>query len=385
MGMQIRFLLSDPQGDVELSQAYLEQPFLTGPAEQHPFLSLKDYFGALQQFITLQKGAVLEDALIKQSDQYPGVLSDITEVIIRSEKHGAFCHIASIEPRGLAIPCKFAVTTALSPSAKESLQEEFAIMQKLAQMPEIFLPSIFSIESVTWQTPTGEEEFLMVLGEWLSGYHEWHLSDNPATGKHQIKLWDYEQGYRFLSTAESYDILRQAAFILTYYYNQDEFRQIYPWHHGAGDFVVRADPKLIAVKLITIRQYEPLVYFEQEEGRDRLVAAIHFLLNLCLRMRLDRLDGTGSPAWFDSFGINAALEGFFAGLITSREEGRLQVPLEEFCEIMRSFSAREIYDMHDSLLAMYAAENEDEFSLIQEKLPEHAEQLHAALQEFTLR
>ena len=244
---------------------------------------------------------------------------------------------------------------------------------------------IYCKESVTLQTDSGSEEFLVVLGEWLAGYHEWHVSDDPESGERKIHLWDYENGYRFLSKKESHKLLLQAASILTYYYDPESFHQIYPWHHGAGDFVVKADSGSISVKLITARQYEPLVQFEGKEEADRLVATIHFLLNLVLRIRLDRLDGVGGPAWLGAFAVHAAVEGFFTVLAAAQVKDRLTTrPAAEFLEIMQSFDAGEISDMYSSLLEIYAGEDQDDFLLIKAELADHVEELHETLQSFSL-
>jgi hypothetical protein len=382
--MHFRFFLSDPRGALELSPEDLEKPFLTSPSEKHPFLTLKDYFGALQKFIISGNGAILSPALRKQNLQHIA-LADIAEVVISSEKHGAFYHIASIALSGLEKKVQFAVTTALSAPAKAALVEEYFIMQELAGMNPVFLPEFYCRESVKWKTDSGSEEFLMVLGEWLNGYHEWHTSDDPESGSHKIQLWDYENGCRFLTDTESYEMLRQAAYILTYYYDQASFCQIYPWHHGAGDFVVKTGSGALSVKLITARQYEPLVHFDQAEEADRLVAAIHFLLNLCVRIRLDRLDGVGEPAWLDDFAVQAAVEGFFAGLRATAATNRLMIgPLADLLGILQTFDAREIGAMYDSLLRIYADEDHDDFRLIQARLPEHASQLYTVLQSFSL-
>lgn len=383
--MLFRFLLSDPNGDIALSPEDLKQPFLTGPSEKHPFLTLKDYFGALQAFATLDDSRLLLQALEKQDLQDTHSLADFREVLIRSEKHGAFYHIASLELSGPGKKCKFAVTTALSGPAKASLVEEFSILQKLASLHPDFLPQVFCREAVAWETDSGAAEFLMVLGEWLDSYHEWHISGAPGANRQEIQLWDYAAGYRFLSDAESYELLRQAAYILTYYYDQASFCQIYPWHHGAGDFVIKADHGALSVKLITARQYEPLVHFDGQEETDRLVAAIQFLLNLCLRMRLDRRDGVGGPAWLDDFAVPAAVEGFFAGLSATAATNRFMLgSVADFLEIMQSFDSREIFDMYESLLEIYAEEDQDDFRLIQARLSAHAEKLHEALQNYSL-
>ena len=385
-GMHFRFFLSAPQGDIELSPEELQQPFLISPTEKHPFLTLKDYFGALQKFILSGDGKYLHAALEKI--RLPGSNSppaDISEIHIHSEKHGAYYHIASIKPAGFDKNVKLAVTTALAHTAKVSLQKEFLLLQQLSKKNSEFLPALFYKKSVPWQTDSGEAEFYMVLGEWLADYHEWHISDNPAEKKQQIQLWDYEKGYRFLSDAESHDIIRQAAYILTSCYDQVSYRQVYPWHHGAGDFVVKADTGTIQVKLITVRQYEPLVHFAQTEEHDRLVAAIQFLLNLSLRMRLDRIDGVGEPGWLDAYAVQGAVAGFFAGLGDASKTNSLFIgPMNEFLEILRSFDTREIYDMYESLLQIYADEDQDDFRLIREKLTDHAADLRKALQDFSL-
>jgi hypothetical protein len=378
--VRFRFLLSDQHGDIALSAEDLEQPFLINPSEKHPFLTLTDYFGTLQQFITQDDGKVLKSVLKERH-----ALADISEVILRSEKHGAFYHIASVEIIGLNKKTKLAVTTALSETARSFLAEEAIILQKLADIEADFLPTINCKESLRWQAASFSEKFFMVLGEWFDGYHEWHLSNDPKSGDRRINLWDYKNGYRFLTNAESFELLRQVALILTIYYDQVSFRQIYPWHHGAGDFIVNAESGTISVKLITARQYQPLVHFEQAEEADRLVAAIQFLLNLCLRMRLDRLDGVGEPAWMGVFAVHAAVNGFFAGLAATQAQDRLSIgPIEDFLKIMQSFETKEIYDMHESLLEIYAEEDQDDFRLIQAKLPGHAADLHEALQGFSL-
>ncbi|MFC1845307.1 hypothetical protein ACFLZ5_11055 [Thermodesulfobacteriota bacterium] len=381
LAMRFRYLLSDQHGDIELCAEDLEQPFLISPTEKHPFLTLADYFGALQQFIMLH---VENKILSVFKVNHP--LTDISEIIIRSEKHGAFYHIASIEISGTAEHIKLAVTSALSESARKSLAEEYCILQQLSAINSDLIPQIYSKKSVIWETGSGSEKFLMVSGEWLDGYHEWHLSEDAKSGDSKIHLWDYAKGYRFLSDAESYEMLRQVAYILTFYYDQTSFCQVYPWHHGAGDFVVKAETVgAISVKLITARQYDPLVQFDRAEEADRLIATIHFLLNLSLRIRLDRLDGVGEPAWLDEFAVDAAIAGFFAGLAATQAEDRLLIgPAEEFLEILQSFDAREIYDMYESLLEIYAGEDQDDFHLIQEKLADHAAELYKTLQNFSL-
>ncbi len=79
------------------------------------------------------------------------------------------------------------------------------------------------------------------------------------------------------------------------------------------------------------------------------------------------------------------LKVFLPGLRASSTTNRLMVgPAADFLEIMQSFDAQEIFDMYESLLEIYADEDQDDFRLIQAKLPDHAAQLHEALQGFSL-
>jgi hypothetical protein len=224
-----------------------------------------------------------------------------------------------------------------------------------------------------------------MLGEWLEGYNEWHESEDPETGDRAVHLWDYTNGFRYLTDDEIYEILRQAAFILTCYYDQKSFRQIYPWHHGAGDFIVKTVQGQVAVKLITARQYEPLVHFEEPHENDKLIATIHFLLNLVLRMRFDRLDGVIEPVWLKPIAVHAAVAGFFDCLSSLQGDPRHIIgPAAEFLSIMQSFDSREIIEMYDSLLEIYADEDQDDFNLIKEELADHAAELHQTLQRYSL-
>ena len=385
LNMRFSFLMSDPDGDLELSEKELRQPFLISPEKQHAYLTLEDYFGALQEFILSDNSDLLRAALHRRNPPDNRGMADVSEVSIRSEKHGAFYHIASVVLRCPDAHVKLAVTTALSKSARKSLLKEMSILQNLAALNPEFLPHIYGSKTVTWRTASGAQEFFMVLEEWLEGYHEWHLCTDPASREQKIRLWDYEKGYRFLSRAESYELLRQGAYILTSYYDQATFRQIYPWHHAAGDFVVRADSGSISVKLISARQYDPLIYFDRAGKADRLVAAIHLLLNLSLRIRLDRSDGVGEPMWLADYAVAAAIDGFFAALHDSGAAGRsLLGSLEEFLEILLVFDVPEIIAMYGPLLEIYDSEDQNDLRLIREKLPEHALKLHEALRSISL-
>jgi hypothetical protein len=377
--MLFRFLLSGPQGDIELTPAFLEQPFLLSPDEKHPFLSLGDYFEAIKEMLLQENSRTLVTALADELNHQVEP-ANISEVLIRSEKHGAFYHIASIEVTGLAWPIRLAITTGLSEQAKNCLTHEYDILDDLAaRFTNEFLPQFYSKNHVVYQSSAGKEEFLMVLGEWLDGYHEWHLSQEPATGGQKIQLWDYEKGYSFLSEAATQELLKKISYILTSYYDQNSFCQIYPWHHGAGDFVARRKKGTIDVKLITVRNYSPLIDLQEGDESSRLVAIINFLLNLTARMRLDKLDGVGASAWIGDFAVEPSIKGFFKAL--SRND---IIDPAELLEFLQAFDPQEFLSMYQPLLEIYSKEDTDDFALILDKLPEHINQLYRVIQGFQL-
>jgi hypothetical protein len=75
--------------------------------------------------------------------------------------------------------------------------------------------------------------------------------------------------------------------------------QIFPWHHAAGDFVIRVDGEKTSVKMITVRDYVPMAGIETEPDSEQAIldALVIFFIHLSVRMRLDRLDGVNEVVW----------------------------------------------------------------------------------------
>lgn len=221
----------------------------------------------------------------------------------------------------------------------------------------------------------------MFLAEWFEDYHEWHLSVDEADKTQKLRIWDQISGHRFATQKEGFEIYRQAAKILTLYYDIRDSRQIYPWHHAAGDFVVGRKDGDIDVKLITARAYEPLVTFLEEEDINPMVALIYFFLNLTIKTRLDRLDGLGDVAWAGDFTVEATTEGFFRALRIKDMEQRYHLGrVEDFLNLLRSFSAEELNRLYQPLLGHYREEGPDDLSLITNNLEDHTEQLYQVIQ-----
>ncbi len=111
-----------------------------------------------------------------------------------------------------------------------------------------------------------------------------------------MNVWNQTEKPCLLSSSQTEELYEQAANILTSYLDIRSFRQIYPWHHAAGDFVVNESENPPSVRLITVRGYRTLLK-RKSDSKNKMLGALHFFLNLSVRMRIDRLDGTGELAW----------------------------------------------------------------------------------------
>jgi len=376
--MKIHYLFSSPEGDLPIDTTILQQPFRVTPYETHPDMTLADYFEAIENFILSEKGRWLLQAIddvINRSTR----MEDIDTIVVRSEKHGALYHIASVETFTEDQKVKFTVSAAISEPAKEWLSHEFDILNFLNQRFNFpYLPRVYFKKRVQHRSET----ILMSLSEWFQGYHEWHLTMD-GMDRQQIVIWDVEHGNRFASKEEVYGIYRDSSKILTLYYDIMDFRQIYPWHHAAGDFVVMGGKESIKVKLTTARRYESIMVFLGENNINPLVAIIYFFLNLSLKMRLDRLDGIGAMAWAEEPVLRAVMDGFFEGLKAKEGEGTSWiVRAEELLNILKSFNKAELEVMLISLLELYSKGYSEDFSVVEQHLSEHAKELYTAIQDF---
>ncbi len=122
-------------------------------------------------------------------------------------------------------------------------------------------PYIFTTSQITVSPFDDEKHSLslsLFLADWFEGFHEFHLSLDPLDGIQKLVLWDGSPRPNYLSRHQTRHVYIEISKILTLYYNPRTYDQIFPWHHGAGDFVVRVDGDRIEVRLVTVRQYGPL-------------------------------------------------------------------------------------------------------------------------------
>ncbi|MEW6136962.1 MAG: hypothetical protein AB1733_01935 [Thermodesulfobacteriota bacterium] len=264
-------------------------------------LSYGAYLGAIEKFVSKH---------VNQMESIVG--GSISAIDVISEKHGSDYHPARLEVTSDAGTRALVVNVAFTERGRTRLIHEMEVLQLLAAKGDRrFLPEVyFSGE----QRATGEGDrpvlIDMFIGEWLEGFHEFHLTSDPGAGLRPIAVWDTDHGTTFISAQEAKEIYRQAAFVLTYYYDIDTFAEIYPWHHAAGDFVVSRSDGKVEVRLISARQYAPRIG-AADTLEHRIEGLLLFFANLTVRMRLDRFDGVGEIAWAGDYCLDGAIQGFF--------------------------------------------------------------------------
>ena len=276
-----------------------------------------EYFQTIRNFFENDGNEIICRALTRRLQQDVKA-QDIREIHICLVKHGEFYHPARIEVLAHHQKIFFVLNVAVSETGLKTINKEYRCLLKLNdEFPICFLPEVFGFGEVA---STGDRKIRMFLGHWFEGYKEFHVSRDPSDNRNKILVWDDIRSRYYLSLEQSAELYRQAARILTYYYNVESFEQIFPWHHGAGDFVVKIDKADLDLKLISARGYAPLFtnpnQLKNGEKDTELIlqALLIFFLNLSIRMRLDRYDGVGDIVWADGPVVQSTLDGFFDGL-----------------------------------------------------------------------
>jgi hypothetical protein len=364
----IKYLVSSPYGDIPVDKRKWHLP-LDGDALKTPY---KRYFYSIRDFLLRDELKPLFKAASKKHGREIQ-RKDINEILIRAEKHGILYHPASIELILKEGKIKFGLNVAITDTGRYWLKEEFSVLQYLNtkfNMP--YLPKVYLFLE--------QDSISFLLEDWFDDYHEFHLSvDN--TGKQKIKLWDFNKGYKYLSSEEGFEIYKQASKILTSYYDIKDFSQILGWHHAAGDFVAKIEDRKVDVRLTTARQYEPFIGFTDSNVLNPILALLYFFLNLSLKMRMDKLDGTGEVAWADDICLEATFTGFFEAMQSKKDlKSYLNFDVKDFLKLISSFNQRELKSIFIPLIEQYR--NTSDYSVIMLNLDEHIERLITILQNF---
>jgi hypothetical protein len=341
-----------------------------------------DYFRAARSFLESDSYSIITRAIIEQLGRDVKA-QDILEIRIELVKHGQFYHPARIETLQFQKPLCFVLNVAVSESGRRLIEKEYRLLKRLNTAPWLrpvhYLPQVYGFGRTC-----GSEgkKFDMFLGEWFEGYHEFHISIDPADQKPKILVWDDARGRFFLSRGQMQRLYAEAAQIMTCYYNLESFEQISAWHHGAGDFVVKIENDRLELKLVTVRQYTSIFedsndsQTEQIRPQRILQALLVFFLNLALRMRLDRLDGTGEIIWSDKAAVEATLIGFLEALSMKPDIAVLpDSALACFIAYLSSCSQADLLDLSLAIVKRFNPKM-PELPLIKKNIGEHVETLY---------
>lgn len=380
--MIIDCVLASPGGDIPLGPSERRLPFKTAPGDDHPFLSLGDYFELLKAFLSEDRCSALSEAVSLRLNRTVS-FEEISHLMIRSEKHGAFYHVAMIEVlvKGVG-SMRFALNTALTEAAMAHAAREFRSLRTLREAFDYpYLPQAYFHKELDFQVRGRRVRSALFLCEWFEDFHEWHLT-RGWDGCQRVCIWDMGERRRVASEAETLELFKLAASILTLYYDMETSRRIHPVHHAAGDFVVKVDATGLQVRLTTARTYSPLMPRDSDKGIPLLVALFYFFLDLTVRMRLDREEGIGAPIWAEGFSLRATVEGFLAALVAKEKEGKLdRVQAGEFRTLLRSFSPQELEEAFQPLMADYRLTQPGDLDVIEDNLEAHIRDLHRVIQD----
>jgi len=384
VGPQIRCFLSRTEAPVHNQCQIWSTPFPLGrdpveasrPEPDKCPVTYGDYFTGVRTFLKKDGFRSVSEAIFKQTKS-PVCAKDIASIDIRLKKHGEFYHPARIEIGfgGEIIYC--VLNVAISDPGKKTVFREYDLLRRLRnEYPWPYLPAAHALDTVT--VNNGKIDMVMFLGEWFEGYHEFHLSGFRPDGKADIVLWDGADR-KLLAQELVAPLYRQAAKILTCYYNLYTFEQISAWHHAAGDFIVAVCDNRLDVKLISVRQYAPMADNTQQDPESMIQSMLVFLLNLSLRMRVDRVQGVGALAWIDDRAVAGTVAGLFDGMSQKAGVERLAEPFAVlFKDYVASCTPDDLFDVAGAIVDSYHPQA-PETPLIRKHLKKHCATLYSAL------
>jgi hypothetical protein len=376
-GPQIQFFLSSIGTPVERKSPLWNEPLPLNrfdPIERTdrrspPFFTYGDYFEEALLFLGGRERRFLVEAASRRLGRAIS-REEIRSVDIFLEKHGPFYHPSRVQAQIGGIRISLVLNVAVSSEGLKRIEEEFHLLETLnANCPWRFLPEVYCLGSSAAGRHGGKIK--MFLGEWIEEYHEFHICGCTPESKTEISVWKGDRERLRLSQNQIPVLYREAAKILTAYYDLHTFDQIFPWHHAAGDFIVRVEQERLDLKLVSVRRYAPTVNPAQTGLKSMFEALLVFLLNLSMRMRLDRLDGVGDTAWADDRAVRSTLEGFFAGMALKTAHDPISEPLTVlFSNYLFSCSESDLSEVCEEILEGYPSDS-CEKKFVRERLHSH--------------
>jgi len=345
---------------------------LSGETTEESGITIGDYFSAARQFLLKNDITLLKSGL-EAVFNAPVQMDQIHKIVVFLEKHGALYHPLKIQVDiSESRTCSFVLNGAVSSAGLALIENEYGLISRMNQAySKHYLPQVFGSDFI--KTDKGKIGFF--LGEWFDGYKEFHVTEDQD--RRQIVIWESDGSCHYISETDALEIYQEISRILTYYYDLETFEQIFPWHHAAGDFIVRPAAGNLFVLLITVRGYAPLTDFSSGEADKKthiLPCLLFFFLNLTVRMRLDRLNGTGKTILLGKRVITATCDGFLKGLDEKSMAYDFGDLRSAFIEFFRQFNLEQIIGIMENILESGHSEP-SEINLLEQDLEFHCKTL----------
>jgi hypothetical protein len=312
-------------------------------------VSYGDYFTAVGRYLEKERyrsvKLALKDTFGRKTEQ-----QNLQKLSVFLVKHGEFYHPARVVVKTGSGNRSFVVNVAISSAGRDHIKTEFNLLDGLYPVFEPpALPRVYDLDEI----PSGPgRKIPMFSGQWFEGFCEFHLTADHPEGLSNLIVWGQDETRSFLTVEQAEDVYKQVAIILTTAYKFFTFEQISAWHHAAGDFILKPnDATRVDLRLITVRTYAPLIENAEPDPATLVEALLLFFLNLTLRNRLDRLDGTGALAWADDYALKGTILGFFKGL--SRVANREDLPEtfhDDFKNYIRAHSPETLFDLFSAVV-----------------------------------
>jgi hypothetical protein len=337
-------------------------------------LSYGQYFTAVRHFL-LQETVQAQ----LQAVACPAGSAAITSAAVYLEKHGQFYHPARIETVCGSYTHNFVLNVAISAQGRSLLHNDVQNIQRLqAAYPYSFLPQVYHFIDIG--SDLVGQALSMALGEWLSGFFEFHLAVDLHNDRPILVVWDPERGRTPLSDTPAAAVYRQAAKILAAYLNPETFEHIRHWHHAAGDFVVQSRADRVRLRLVTVRDYAPLFQNLEVSVENVFELLTLYLIHTALHLGLDRCDGTGDPVWAGPIAVNAAVDGTLDGLRLQAEQGILPGELvDQFVSYIKGYPIGELEALCREMVIRWPPDTMGR-DLMLERTGPVATRLHSAIQ-----
>ena len=344
-------------------------------AAEESSMTYGEYFNAVSFFLEGRRETMTGIAADGLSRKL--VANDLEPIEIYLEKHGAFYHPSRVVVSFNGRRFSRVLNVAVSRIGKAYLRNDVENLARLnRQFPYHFLPDVYDCGSV-FIDPS--REVTLFLGEWFDGYSEFHASQGRDRQRIEMKVWDPRLGAYTLSRSQAAGVFEKAAEILTAYYNIETYEQIFSWHHAAGDFIVNFAEDDVRAKLVTVRSYEPIIKAHHTDPELAVHALLIFLLNMSIRMRMDRMDGTGDLVWVEDDAVNGTLRGFFKGLKLKERHGLLPAGVAgSFKKYLLQITKAETEDYFDSIVNRLLPED-PELPIIKAHIGAHADTFYRKL------